>query len=50
MAAFDVVDPFKGIKYSESCPQGAPRPTHPLMKIAGTGKASWDAQLERWVV
>lgn len=40
----------KGKKYSELHPNGAPRPTHPLLKVAGTGKARWDAQLERWVV
>jgi hypothetical protein len=50
MAAIEVIDPFKGKKYSDTNPKGAPVPTHPLLKIAGTGKATWDAQLERWVV
>lgn len=46
----EVVDPFKGKKYSQINPKGAPRPTHPLLKVAGTGQAVWDAQLERYVV
>lgn len=46
----EVVDPYKGKTYSQINPKGAPRPTHPLLKVAGTGHASWDAQLERWVV
>lgn len=40
----------KGKKYSDINPKGAPRPTHPLLAVAGTGTARWDAQLERWVV
>lgn len=50
MNTIEVTDPYKGKKYSDINPKGAPRPTHPLLKVAGTGHASWDAQLERWVV
>lgn len=50
MAAIEIVDPYKGKKYSDIHPEGAPRPTHPLLKVAGTGKAWWDAHLERYVV
>lgn len=39
-----------GKTYSQFNPKGAVRPTHPLLKVAGTGKASWDPQLERWVI
>jgi hypothetical protein len=39
-----------GRKYSDFNPRGVLVPTHPVLPIAGTGKASWDAQLERWVV
>lgn len=39
-----------GKTYSGFNPKGAPVPTHPLLKIAGTGKAHWDAHQERWVV
>lgn len=46
----EVKDPFKGRTYSDIHPKGAPVPTHPLRKIAGTGSAKWDAQLERYVV
>lgn len=46
----DVVDPFKGKKYSDIYPQGESRPTHPLLKVAGTGKAVWDREIARWVV
>lgn len=50
MAEIIVNDPYKGKKYSDIHPKGAPFPTHPLKKVAGTGKASWDAQQERYVV
>jgi hypothetical protein len=50
MAEITVIDPYKGKKYSDIHPKGAPFPTHPLKKVAGTGKASWDAQQERYVV
>jgi hypothetical protein len=50
MSVIEVIDPYKGKKYSDINPKGAPRPTHPLMRVAGTGRASWDSQLERWVV
>ena len=46
----EVKDPYKGIPYSVSHPKGAPHPTHPLKRVSGTGKAVWDAQLERYVV
>lgn len=46
----EVVDPYKGKTYSMINPKGAPNPTHPMIPVPGTGKASWDAQIERWVV
>lgn len=46
----EIVDPYKGKKYSDIHPKGAPNPTHPMIQVPGTGQASWDAQLERWVV
>ena len=46
----EAIDPFKGKKYSDIYPKGEPRPTHPLLKVAGTGKASWDSELGRFVV
>jgi len=46
----EVKDPFRGKKYSDINPKGEPRPTHPLMKVAGTGKAEWSPELGRWVV
>lgn len=46
----EVKDPYKGKTYSQVHPKGAPFPTHPLRKVAGTGKAVWDAQLERYVI
>lgn len=39
-----------GKTYSQFNPSGAPKPTHPLLPVVGTGTAYWDAQLERWVV
>jgi hypothetical protein len=48
----EVTDPFKGKKYSETTMARlmSKFPTHPLLKVAGTGKASWDPELERYVV
>lgn len=46
----EVQDPFKGKKYSDIYPKGEPRPTHPLLKMAGTGKAVWDSEIARFVV
>lgn len=40
----------KGLKYSDINPSGAPRPTHPLLKVAGTGKAWWNPDNERYAV
>lgn len=39
-----------GKTYSQFNPVGAPRPTHPVLQIAGTGKAVWLPDNERWVV
>lgn len=46
----EIKDPFKGKTYSMIYPKGEPRPTHPLLKIAGTGKAEWSPELGRYVV
>lgn len=49
-------DPYKGLKYSEIIilnddNRRKYRETpHPLKSIAGTGQASWDASIGRWVV
>lgn len=52
----EIKDPYKGLKYSEVIDlnednrrkyREAP---HPLRAIAGTGRASWDASIGRWVV
>lgn len=51
----EVTDPYKGMKYSDiiELPQNkglyreAP---HPVIKVPGTGQASWDATIARWVV
>lgn len=50
MNIIEVKDPFKGLKYSDIRPQGEPRPTHPMIKVPGTGKASWNSDIARWVV
>lgn len=50
MAEITITDPFKGKKYSDIYPQGEPKPTHPLLKIAGTGKATWEPEIGRFVV
>lgn len=53
----EVKDPFKGMAYSAILDSlsGDRRKSyretpHPLRKIAGTGKASWDAEIGRFVV
>lgn len=46
-------DPYKGMKYSEIIaaePDKFRERPHPLRKVAGTGKASWDATIGRYVV
>lgn len=39
-----------GKTYSQFNPKGQISPTHPLLKIAGTGQAVWNPDNERWVV
>ncbi len=51
----EVTDPYKGMKYSDiiELPQNKSlyRETpHPMMSVPGTGQASWDATIARWVV
>lgn len=56
MAAFEVKDPYQGKKYSDIITMNETNVKlyrenpHPLKKIAGTAKASWDATISRWVV
>jgi hypothetical protein len=51
MAEIQVVDPFKGKKYSVTYMSEMDKnPTHPMIKVPGTGKASWDRTIGRWVV
>lgn len=52
----EVTDPYKGMKYSDIIDLNADnrklyRETpHPMMGVPGTGQASWDATIARWVV
>lgn len=53
----EVIDPFKGMPYSQildSLGSEARKPYRdtipPLRRVAGTGKASWDATIGRYVV
>lgn len=51
MAEITIVDPYKGKKYSETSMAELDKyPTHPMIKVPGTGKASWDRTIGRWVV
>lgn len=53
----EIVDPFKGIPYSAILDSltGDRRKAYreavpPLRRIAGTGKASWDSEIGRYVI
>lgn len=53
----EVTDPYKGMKYSDIIAGlvGEARKAYtdvipPLKRVAGTGKASWDATIGRYVV
>lgn len=51
----DIVDPYKGMKYSDiiELPQNKglfDEKVPPLKRVPGTGKASWDASMGKYVV
>lgn len=52
----EVVDPYKGMKYSDiiSLNEDNVRlyreARHPMTRVPGTGQASWDSTISRWVV
>lgn len=43
-------DPYAGKGYSEVSGHWKKTPTHSALKVPGTGKKAWDAEIERWVV
>lgn len=53
----EAIDPFKGMPYSQilDTMSGEQRRAYrdvipPLRRVAGTGKASWDVEIGRYVV
>lgn len=47
----EIKDPYKGKKYSETFMAELDKyPTHPMLKVPGTGKAVWDRTIGRFVV
>jgi hypothetical protein len=51
----EIVDPYKGMKYSDIVDLPENRKTYrenpsPVLKVPGTGLSSWDASIGRHVV
>jgi hypothetical protein len=52
----EITDPYRGMKYSDIVVLDADHfaryyeAPHPLARIAGQAKASWDPTISRWVV